>query len=158
MERFTFQPTIHGAGGFAKIIRGRDNELERDIAIKVLDQLATEFGEEDRNRFRREARILAKLSHPNIPSIYDIKFSKEQFLIIFQFIEGKTLREVINESGPVPMALARRWFHQIASALEHAHKIGIVHRDVKPDNIIITPIRFRLVDFRIVIAVEDSKN
>jgi serine/threonine protein kinase len=159
VERFTFQPTIHGAGGFAKIIRGRDNELERDIAVKVLDQLATEFGEEDRIRFRREARILAKLSHPNVPSIYDIQFSTDHFLIVFQFIEGKTLREIINESGPVPMALARRWFHQLASALEHAHKLGIVHRDVKPDNIIITPDQDSayLVDFGIAITMEDSK-
>ena len=159
VERFTFQPTIHGAGGFAKIIRGRDNELERDIAVKVLDQLATEFGEEDRSRFRREARILARLSHPNIPSIYDIQFTKDHFLIIFQFIEGKTLRDVISESGPVPMALARRWFHQLASALEHAHKLGIVHRDIKPDNIIITPNgdSAYLVDFGIAITMEDSK-
>jgi serine/threonine protein kinase len=63
VERFTFQTSIHGVGGFAKVIRGRDNELDRDVAVKVLDQLATEFGEEDRERFRREARILAKLSH-----------------------------------------------------------------------------------------------
>jgi eukaryotic-like serine/threonine-protein kinase len=105
MERFTFQPTIHCAGGFAKVIRGRDNELDRDIAVKVLDQLATEFGDEDRERFRREARILAKLSHPNIPSIYDIQLSKDHFLIVFQFVEGKTLRETLNESGPIPIAL-----------------------------------------------------
>jgi predicted Ser/Thr protein kinase len=159
MERFTFQPTIHGAGGFAKVIRGRDNELDRDIAVKVLDQLATEFGPEDRERFRREARILAKLSHPNIPSIYDIQLSEDHFFIIFQFIEGKTLRETLTEGGPVPIALARRWFHQIASALEHAHTLGIIHRDVKPENVIITPDRESayLVDFGIAISAEDSK-
>jgi len=106
MERFTFQPIIHGAGGFAKIIKDKDNELDRDIAVKVLDQLATEFGDEDRERFRREARILAKLSHSNIPAIYDIQFSEKTFLIIFQFIEGKTLREILNEQGPVPIVLA----------------------------------------------------
>ncbi|MGI8746206.1 MAG: serine/threonine-protein kinase [Bryobacteraceae bacterium] len=139
MERFTFQPVIHGSGGFARVIRGRDNELDRDIAVKVLDQLSTEFDAEDRERFRREARILARLSHPNVPSIYDIQFSEKQFLIVFQFIEGKTLRETLTEGGPVPIALARRWFHQIASALEHSHGLGIVHRDIKPENIIITP-------------------
>ena len=159
VERFTFQPTIHGAGGFAKIIRGRDNELDRDVAVKVLDQLATEFEEDDRDRFRREARILAKLSHPNIPSIYDIQFSKDHFLIVFQFIEGKNLRETIAESGPVPIAVARRWFHQIASALEHAHKLGIIHRDIKPENVIVTPNgeAAYLVDFGIAISAEDSK-
>ena len=159
MERFTFQTTIHGAGGFAKVIRGKDNELDRDIAVKVLDQLSTEFEEQDRERFRREARILAKLSHPNIPSIYDIQYSKQHFLIVFQFIEGKTLRETLIESGPVPIALARRWFHQIASALEHAHGLGIVHRDIKPENIIITPNgeSAYLVDFGIAITAEDGK-
>ena len=65
MERFTFQDSFHGAGGFAKVIRGRDNILERDIAVKVLDRLAKDFPEADQERFRREARILAKLSHPN---------------------------------------------------------------------------------------------
>ena len=159
VERFTFQTAIHGAGGFAKVIRGKDNELDRDIAVKVLNQLATEFEDEDRERFRREARILAKLSHPNIPSIYDIQFSKDHFLIVFQFIEGKTLRETLSESGPVPIALARRWFHQIASALEHAHGLGIVHRDIKPENIIITPNgeSAYLVDFGIAITAEDGK-
>lgn len=102
MERYTFQPVIHGAGGFAKVIRGKDNELDRDVAIKVMDQLATEFGQEDRERFRREARILAKLSHPNIPSIYDIQLSERHFLILFQFIEGKTLREILAEGGLCP--------------------------------------------------------
>ncbi len=69
------------------MIKGRDNVLERDIAVKVLDPLATELPEPDQERFRREARILAKLSHPNIPAIYDVDFRPGKFLIIFQFIE-----------------------------------------------------------------------
>ena len=139
MERFSFQPDLHGAGGFAKVIRGKDNALDRDIAVKFLTPLATEFSTSDQDRFRREARILAKLSHPSIPAIYDVDFDNGKFLIIFQFIEGQTLRQIINEEGPVPISQARIWFHQLASALDHAHKLGIWHRDVKPENIIITP-------------------
>jgi len=159
MERFSFQPDLHGAGGFAKVIKGRDNALERDIAIKVLDPLATQFSESDQERFRQEARILAKFSHPNIPAIYDVDFSGGHFLIIFQFIDGQNLREIIKESGSVQIATARIWFHQIASALDYAHGLGITHRDVKPENIIITPSRESayLVDFGIAITEEDGK-
>src|SRR5712692_5883245 len=90
-QRFTFQEALHGAGGFAKVIKGRDNTLERDIAIKVLDPLATEFPEADQERFRREARILARLAHPNIPAIYDVDFGPRKFSLIFQFVDGINL-------------------------------------------------------------------
>ncbi|MBZ5627448.1 MAG: serine/threonine protein kinase [Acidobacteriia bacterium] len=159
MERFSFQTTLHGSGGFAKVIRGRDNTLDRDIAVKVLSPLLTEFSEPDQERFKREARILAKLSHPNIPAIYDVDFDDGKFLIIFQFIEGQTLRDIINESGAVPINQARVWFHQLASALDYAHKLGIIHRDVKPENVIVTPNKESayLVDFGIAISAEDGK-
>jgi predicted Ser/Thr protein kinase len=159
MDRFTFQTAIHGVGGFAKVIRGKDNILDRDIAVKVLNELATEFGPEDRERFKREAKILAKLSHPNIPAIYDIHLSDEQFFIIFQFVEGRTLRQILSDEGAVPIGVARKWFHQIASALEHAHGNGVIHRDIKPDNIIVTPDRESayLVDFGIALSAEDGK-
>ena len=159
MERFSFQPSLHGAGGFAKVIKGRDNALERDIAVKVLDPLVTQFSEADQERFRREARILAKLSHPNIPAIYDVDFSDGRFMIIFQFVDGLNLREIINDSGPIQISTARIWFHQIASALEHAHGLAITHRDIKPENVIITPNRESayLVDFGIAITAEDGK-
>ena len=158
-DRFTFAHEVHGIGGFAKVIRGRDNVLERDVAVKVLNPLVIEFSKTEQERFRREARILASLSHPNIPSIYDISFSVgETFLIIFQFVEGTNLREVINE-GPCSIGEARTWFHQIASALGHAHDLDIVHRDVKPENLIIRPDRETayLVDFGIALSAEDAK-
>jgi serine/threonine protein kinase len=159
LDRFTFQPTLHGSGGFAKVVRGKDNVLDRDIAVKILNPLLTDFPEADQERFRREARFLAKMSHPNIPAIYDVHFGSGQFLIIFQFIDGQTLREIIAQGGPVQVATARQWFHQIASALEYASSLGIVHRDIKPENIIITPGRETayLVDFGIAISTEDSK-
>lgn len=159
MERFSFQPTLHGSGGYGKVTRGRDNALERDIAIKVLSPLLTESTPSDQERFKREARILAKLSHPNIPAIYDVDFEDGKFLIVFQFIEGQTLKEVIGEKGAIPISQARGWFHQLASALDYAHHLGIIHRDVKPENIIITPNKESayLVDFGIAISVEDGK-
>src|SRR6266404_6231951 len=116
--RFTFQDAPHGSGGFAKVTKGRDNILERDIAIKVLDSLATEFSEADQERFRREARILARLSHPNIPAIYDVDSGPGKFSLIFQFVDGINLRQLISQEGPCQVSEARLWFHQIASALE----------------------------------------
>ena len=111
--RFEFKDEPHGAGGFAKVIRGRDNVLERDIAVKVLDPLlGPDFDASDQERFRREARTLAKLSHPNIPAIYDVQFSTH-FLIIFEFIEGLTLRQIIEGRGQIGLAEAKRWFGQI---------------------------------------------
>lgn len=157
--RFEFDPRPHGEGGFARVIRGRDNALERDIAVKILNPLATQFSEPEQERFRREARILARLSHPNIPSIYDVDFGPGRFLIIFQFIEGLTLRRLLEEEGPADVPKVQIWFRQIASALDHAHGLGIVHRDVKPDNIIITPDRESayLVDFGIALLAQEAK-
>jgi serine/threonine protein kinase len=159
MERFSFQTAIHGSGGFAKVIHGKDNTLDRDIAVKVLSPLLDQANELDRERFRREARTLGKMSHPNIPAIYDVDFEDGKFLIIFQFIEGTTLRQIISDTGAVPITQARLWFHQLASALDHAHKLGIIHRDVKPENIIITPNKESayLVDFGIAISAEDGR-
>jgi serine/threonine protein kinase len=157
--RFTLQEEPHGTGGFAKVIKGRDNILERDIAVKVLDPLATEFSESDQERFRREARTLAKLSHPNIPAIYDVDFSPGKFSLIIQFIDGVNLKSPIDKEGRCQLSEARVWFHQIASALEHAHSLGIIHRDIKPANIIIRPDRESayLVDFGIALSTEEAK-
>src|SRR5712692_8776903 len=108
--RFEFDPRPHGEGGFARVIRGRDNALEREIAVKILNPLATQFSEPEQERFRREARILARLSHPNIPSIYDVDFGPGRFLIICQFIEGMTLRQLIDEEGVADLNKVQVWF------------------------------------------------
>ena len=158
-ERFSFESRPHGEGGFARVIKGRDKALERDIAVKVLNPLATQFSVPEQERFRREARILARLSHPNIPSVYDVDFSPGRFLIVSQFIEGTNLRQFVDEQGAIEFDRARVWFRQIASALEHAHSLGIVHRDVKPANIIITRDKESayLVDFGIALSQAEAQ-
>jgi len=159
MTRFALEQETHGAGGFAKVIKGRDTTLDRDVAVKIFDPLLSEFGPAEQERFRREAKILAKLSHPNIPAIYDVDFTDSELRIIFQFIEGRTLKQLTDEEGPIQVTEARTWFHQLASAIQHAHSLGIVHRDIKPDNVIITANRESayLVDFGIAVTTEDGK-
>ena len=156
--RFTFDAEIHAEGGFGKIHKGRDHILERDIAVKVISPTGQPLEPTVAERFRREARVLAALSHPNIPSIYDVQFDDEGLLILFQFIQGRNLQQIIEEDGPCSPTQVRHWFIQIASALEHAHSLGIIHRDIKPSNIIITENRETayLVDFGIALNKEDT--
>jgi eukaryotic-like serine/threonine-protein kinase len=130
------------SGGFGRVVHARDKWLEREIAIKILDPIRA-LEESEQQRFLQEAKILARLSHPNIPAIYDVVFesgSDDQeplFQIIFDYISGQTLRAWMDENGVVPIEKAKSWFTQLASALAHAHGLGVVHRDVKPENIII---------------------
>jgi len=158
-ERYVFQEEIVGSGGFGKVRVARDTSLDRDVAVKSLDPLVKQFSEPEQERFKREARTLAKLSHPNIPAVYDVEFTSEQFNIYFQYIEGENLRHIIDKNGPSQIADAKLWFLQLASALEHAHKLGVIHRDIKPENIIITPDRQTayLVDFGIALSAEEAK-
>ena len=121
------------------------------------------------SRFQQEARILAQLSHPNIPAIYDVIFNEPdidhpgngdpKFQIIFEHIEGTTLKQLIHDEGAIPLDDARIWFSQLASALGHAHSHGIVHRDVKPANIIIRLDResCALVDFGIALTASQAE-
>jgi serine/threonine protein kinase len=148
-----------GSGGFGKVRVARDTSLDRDVAVKSLDPILRAFSEAEQERFKREARTLAKLSHPNIPAVYDVEFTGDKFNIYFQFIEGQNLRKIIDGNGPTQISLARQWFLQIGSALEHAHKLGIIHRDIKPENIIITPDlqTAYLVDFGIALSSEDAR-
>ena len=153
-ERYEMIDEVHGEGGFGKIQKRCDKILDRFVAVKLL-KLSDDV--EARERFKREATTLAKMSHPNIPAIYDVDFLEEEMWIYFEYIEGKNLKDVISEKTLPSIEQARRWFTHIGSALSHAHQLGIVHRDVKPANIVISP-DYRtasLVDFGIALTQDD---
>ena len=154
LDRYEMIDDAHGEGGFGKIQKRRDKILDRFVAVK---QLKLYDDEKARERFKREATTLAKMSHPNIPAIYDVDFLQEEMWIYFEYIEGNNLKDVISEKTLPSIEQARRWFTHIGFALNHAHKRGIIHRDVKPANIIISP-DYRtasLVDFGIALTQDD---
>jgi hypothetical protein len=153
-DRYIVDESPVGQGGFGKVRLGKDTILERKIAVKKLDPVIAEATGEDKERFRREARTLAKLSHPNIPAIYDVVFTDNHFEFIFQFVEGQTLRRLLEEEEALQLTECRAWFDQIASALQHAHDNGIIHRDIKPENLIVSLDRKHcyLVDFGIALS------
>lgn len=155
-ERFELIDDAHGQGGFGKVSKRKDKALDRLVAVKELHLLSDP---EARVRFDREAKALARMSHPHVPAIYDIQFNSDQMYILFEFIDGKQLRDLIG-SAPPPLEKVRRWFTQIAAALDHANARGIIHRDVKPENIIISEDleNATLVDFGIALSADDSRS
>ena len=146
-----------GNGGMATVYRAEDKVLKRNVAVKVLkDEFTTD--EEFIKRFEIEAQSAARLTHPNIVSIYDVGSEDNLYYIVMELIRGKTLKEIIvEERGPLPWKWSVNVAIQIASALEMAHKNNIVHRDIKPHNIIITEDGIaKVTDFGIAKAVSNS--
>lgn len=129
---------VIGTGGMAKVYRGYDHLLNRYVAIKFLrPDKANE--EELRLRFKKEGQAVAKLSHPNIVSVYDVSRSPEEDYIVMELVEGVTLKQYMQSDGPLPYDTCAHVALQIARALSHAHSKGIVHRDIKPQNVLIDP-------------------
>jgi serine/threonine protein kinase len=126
-----------GKGGMGEVYQAKDRKLERDVAIKILPE---EFaGDSDRlDRFRREAKVLASLSHPNIATLYELEESEELHFIVLEMVEGETLADRMK-AGPIPIEESLKLSLQMAEALEMAHEKGIIHRDLKPANVKITP-------------------
>ena len=125
-----------GTGGMSSVYRARDTVLERRVALKVLHEHFS-ADPEYVERFRREARAIARLNHPNIVTVIDRgEFGKRQF-IVFEHIPGENLKEVVEREGQLPVAQALALTHQIARGLAFAHEHGVVHRDVKPQNVLL---------------------
>ena len=126
-----------GGGGMAIVYKGRDTMLNRLVTIKVLRPEYTS-DEDFVRRFRREARSVASLSHPNIVNIYDVGQESDVYYLVMEYIDGENLKTLIKREGPLPLEKALQFAGQICDALDHAHENNIVHRDVKPHNILIT--------------------
>ena len=125
-----------GKGGMGEVYKARDCEVERDVALKVLS--AAFSADTDRlSRFKKEAHLLAKLSHPNILTIIDVGTCEETYYIVSEFLEGETLRQRINR-GRLSQRAAVECALGITRGLVAAHEQHIIHRDLKPENIFIT--------------------
>jgi Tol biopolymer transport system component len=144
-----------GVGGMGEVYRAKDQKLGRDVAIKVLPE---EFAKDtDRvARFRREAKLLASLNHPNIAAIHGLEESDGTHFLVLELIEGDTLADRIK-GGPIPVEESLRLALQIAEALEAAHEKGVIHRDLKPANVIITAEdKVKVLDFGLAKALADE--
>jgi len=130
--------SLLGEGGMGRVYKGRDPMIERTVAIKTLGvELADEQFAEFKARFFREARSAGRVNHPNVVTVFDVGESEGVAFIAMEYVEGRTLREVLDAGAPLAVGDACRIAAQVAGALAAAHKHGIVHRDVKPPNIMI---------------------
>jgi eukaryotic-like serine/threonine-protein kinase len=136
-----------GSGGMANVYLAEDEDLGRRVAIKILND---RYANDDLfiERFRREAKSAAALSHPNIVSVYDRGEAEGTYYIAMEVIEGRSLKELIMTRGPLPIPQALAYTHEILEALRFAHRHGIIHRDIKPHNILIGE-RLKVTDFGI---------
>ncbi|MBF2053316.1 MAG: serine/threonine protein kinase [Candidatus Sericytochromatia bacterium] len=150
-----------GRGGMGVVYQARDRRLERPVAIKVLhlsqkanDSLKVEIIE----RFQREARVVAGLSHPNLVTLYDVGQAGDYYYMIMEFAEGKTLSELVEAGRQLPPALVASIAHQTCLALAAAHDKKIIHRDIKPGNLILSPKgQVKLTDFGIAQLNQQNK-
>jgi len=154
-ERYRLEREL-GRGGVADVWRAHDERLDRAVAIKVLHpELLPDEGW--RRRFVSEARGASSLAHPGIVPVYDVLDDPETPAIVFQLVDGESLAARLARERSIPLEDATRIAGQVASALDHAHRAGLVHRDVKPANIVIDRDgRASLVDFGIARLVDDA--
>jgi serine/threonine protein kinase len=149
--------SVIGRGGMAVVYRAEDTRLGRKVALKVLTPVLA-HNEQFQQRFIRESRLAASLDHPNIVPIYEAGEADGQLFIAMRYVAGSDLKALLSQTGGMPLARLLRIFVQIGDALDAAHELGLVHRDVKPGNILLgndrtagdPTIRARLSDFGIV--------
>ncbi len=134
-----------GAGGMGEVYRARDPRLDRTVALKILpEQLSAD--PVGRQRFEREAKTISRLNHPHICVLHDIGHQDGIDYLVMECVEGETLAKRL-EKGPLPIEQVLKYGMQIADALDKAHRSGVVHRDLKPGNIMLTPIGAKLLAF-----------
>jgi serine/threonine-protein kinase len=154
-ERYEIIEKI-GAGGMSIVYKAKCNKLHRFVAVKVLRE---EFVTDETfvKKFRAEALSAASLSHPNIVGIYDVGADQDLYYIVMEYVEGKTLKDVIEKESPMSWEVVIEYGMQILSAIKHAHKKQIIHRDIKPQNILVTQDSvLKVTDFGIARAVDSS--
>ena len=145
-------------GGMADVFLARDLLLDRPVAVKVLFD---EFSDDPNfvERFRREAQRAANLNHPNIVSVYDWGEERGTYFIVMEYVEGRSLAEIIRTGGPLHPDRAAEVASEVAAALGFAHRNGIVHRDVKPGNVLLAPNgHVKVADFGIARALAGAQN
>jgi serine/threonine-protein kinase len=147
-DRYELEELV-GTGGMSSVYRAYDRVLERRVALKILHQ---HFSADDEyvQRFLREARTVASLSHPNIVTVIDRGEQDAQQFIVFEYVDGENLKRLIERNGPAPVDRALELAIEIARGLESAHERGLVHRDVKPQNVLLNGDgRAKVTDFGI---------
>ncbi len=144
-------------GGMGAVFRGRDNRLDRTVAVKVIPSARCDA--ETLRRFRVEAQSAAKLDHPNIARVYYVGESGSWHYIVFEFIEGVNLKDLVVQRGPLSVDDSVYFIRQVAEALGHASSRDVVHRDIKPSNILVTPSgQAKLVDMGLARTTELDKS
>jgi eukaryotic-like serine/threonine-protein kinase len=134
-DRYELEELV-GTGGMSSVFKAHDRVLERNVAVKILDD---RYGEDDEfvQRFRQEARAVAQLSHPNIVTVIDRGEDGGRQYIVFEYVEGENLKDLVARTGPLPIEQALGFGIQVARGLAFAHQFGLVHRDVKPQNVLL---------------------
>ena len=126
-----------GAGGMAVVYKGVQEPLGRVVAIKALKSTRLSSAE-DRARFHREAQAISRIDHPNVVMLFEVVEAEEGVFLVLQYVRGRTLRELM-QAGPISVEEALSIASDVASGLGAAHALGLVHRDVKPENVMVTP-------------------
>jgi serine/threonine-protein kinase len=125
-----------GRGGMAAVFLAREIALDRKVAIKLISPSFLD-GAEAVERFKREARTAASLSHPGVIPIYGVRETDRALYFVMKYVHGRTLASILRSAGPLPVTLVRAVLTSVANALDYAHRNGVIHRDIKPGNIMV---------------------
>src|SRR6266851_3819141 len=134
-----------GAGGMGEVYPALDTRLDRTVAIKILPSHLSS-NPEAKDRFEREARAISSLNHPHICTLHDVGHQDGTDYLVMEFLEGETLADRLRK-GPLPLQQVLKYGIEIGAGLEKAHRTGVVHRDLKPGNIMLTKSGAKLMDF-----------